>query len=47
MFFVYLHYVITDYTVKMKFSEITVENFWISVETVFNVISEKAIKMLL
>ncbi|KOC62604.1 Zinc finger BED domain-containing protein 5 [Habropoda laboriosa] len=36
-----------DRTLKMKFSEITVEEFWISVETEFKTISKKAIKILL
>jgi len=37
----------TDRTLEIKFSEITVEEFWISVQTEFQTISEKAIKILL
>ncbi|XP_022168388.1 zinc finger BED domain-containing protein 5-like isoform X2 [Myzus persicae] len=37
----------TDRTLKIKFSEITVEEFWISVQTEFKKISEKAISILL
>ncbi|KAL4105228.1 hypothetical protein QTP88_020490 [Uroleucon formosanum] len=37
----------TDRTLKIKFSEITVEEFWISVQTEFKKNSEKAISILL
>ncbi|KAF0691092.1 zinc finger BED domain-containing protein 5-like isoform X2 [Aphis craccivora] len=37
----------TDRTLKIKFSEITIEEFWISIQTDFKNISEKAIKILL
>lgn len=37
----------TDRTLKIKFSEITVEKFWISIQTEFKNISEKAIRILL
>jgi len=37
----------TDRTLKIKFSEITVEEFWISIQIEFKNISEKAIRILL
>lgn len=37
----------TDRTLKIKFSEITIEEFWIYIQTEFKNISEKAIKILL
>lgn len=37
----------TDCILKIKFSEITVEEFWISIQTEFKNISEKTIKILL
>lgn len=37
----------TDHTLKIKFSEITIEEFWIYIQTEFKNISEKAIKILL